>query len=169
MNMENRRVLLTGAYAILRNELTAVGLCEADGRPVKRNRLDQSKLDSVDIEMQELYVRLADLVYIDDRWNARLERFNAALRRLPDNHGNKASVALQIVSIALDGFPGPQAVMLRSKSLRILDNMIEAVLSEDPKLPVYSYRIADNLARLVEGRPALDNELRDKRMKRIFR
>jgi hypothetical protein len=168
MTEENRKILLTGAYAILRNELIAVGLCEEDGRPVKRKRLDRSKLDPVDIELSELYKRLADFVYQDNQWATRLNRFNEILGKLPDNYGNKPSVVLNLVSLALEGQPGPSAIMLRTKAIRILDGIVKKVAAVDKKLPAYSYRVAENIIRIVEGRPALDNKLRDKRIESIL-
>jgi len=166
--------LLAGAYSLLGNSLQKSGLIDDHWNPIKRSKLDKEKLSSVDLEIVDLFRAVEREVL---KHGVKAAERNAAqvadaIQALPEEErtANHVLTAVHMILIAVDGEVGPFAMMVTGKAQRIIDAVDPEVRKvADTTTATYSYRVADNIARKLQGRPILDGQLRDMRRRRFAR
>ena len=139
------------AMVILATTLIDSGLLEANGKVIPKRKLDKTSYSLEDEELVGLFKMLNRPLTLKVS-NKILKIINS----LPDgeNQGNLLLVSLDLLIMG-----EPISSLFYMKATRLQDTVVKHML--DKSLVKKSYRIADNLHRVVTNRPMLDNALRD--------
>jgi len=158
------------AYTILGMKLEAVGLLSDKWLPT--NPPDACKEDRELVEVFQILER-ATIQTFGVQWTEKnAMKLNGAIEVLPDKqkHLNRTLLGLHLAREWAQRNVGPTAMMLRTKTTRIIDAVAAEVrkhAGEDTAR--FTYRAADNLVRWLDGRPLLDEEVRNAFFKRIHK
>jgi len=162
--------LISAAYTILGIELSAVKLLDEQWNPRK---VDDAS--SVDNELVDLF-RIVERITIDSYGIKRIEaesiKINEAINKLHerDAHINNTLLAVHLIRFWAQNNMGPNAIMLASKTTRLVDKISEEVRKEaGHDIAKMTYRTADDILRFLQNRPILNNDIRDAFFSRIIR
>jgi len=149
--METRDI----AMVILATTLIDSELLYPNGKPIPKRKLNKTAYSLEDEELVKLFIFLDRPLKVKVS-NRILEIINSLLNSLPEgeNRGNLLLVALDLLIMSQ-----PISSLLYMKATRLQAVVINNVA--DKSLITKSFRIADNLHRMVTGRPMLDNSLRN--------
>jgi len=169
----NYEYLLATGWGALGNELQNANL--VDDMWYKRPNKYIKNASEIDRGVLELFLLLEDRVLKDGYQEAemRSKKIREKSNILDEEQAGQVNtilLGLHLIHFWAEKTKGPLAKLAESKSLRLID-MVKPVVIEKSGLDTSknSYRCADDLLRIVEGRAVLPKEVRDKNAARYLK
>ena len=141
-----------------------------DDKWIKKKSKELKGADPVDLEVAGIFASIEHWVLRDGIREAekRSTELNNHIDRLDKEQSsqvNSTLLALHLIRFWAENSKGPLAKQMLSKTTRAIDAVKANVIKESGfATSVFSYRCADDMLRIVEGRAVLPKEVRDKRI-----
>jgi hypothetical protein len=158
-------VLAATGWGSLGNELQKAGLVDEFWYK-KPNRVIKNT-PTIDRELLELFLSLEKWVLRDGVKTAedRANQVRSYIERIDEEQSSRINTilfALHLIRFWAENTKGPLAKQIGSKALRLIDETKKHVIEKSGlETSVNSYRCADDILRIVEGRAVLPKEVRD--------
>lgn len=161
--MENTQLSnkqICGAFTLLGNELHRAGLLDEKWKPIKRNKL-KGIISPLDMELVSLFTMMEGYALSKGvSFAERAYKYTAnAIESLPEDEKGCNITLASIYLFSLNTIALP---LHMKQTDRAIDGLIKEVLEEGGReLVTFSYRVADNISLLLDGKTIRTKEQRE--------